>query len=53
MGYQAVNDRPFSDTWLDTIVIPNPAEEIEHDGYIVVWSLYASSPGTIFLQVSK
>lgn len=53
MGYQAVNDRPLADNWLDTIVIPNPGEEIEQNGNIVVWSLYASVPGTIFLQVFR
>ena len=40
------------DPWKNCVVIPNPAEEIEQDGVLVSWKLFAKAEGPISLQVN-
>lgn len=54
VGYSAESARPVIDpaSWRNVIMLPNPAEGIEADGFITQWQLFAIKEGKVALLVS-
>lgn len=51
LGYDPGSDRSRLDDVSSMLVIPNPSEEVQHDGHIQQWSFFARAKGPVMLQV--
>lgn len=53
VGHEVQEDRRYMDEHSNMIIVPNLAEPIENDGYIMHWILFAKKPGQLYLLVVR